>query len=150
MTTASKFGRDAGMVAAQQLILPRVLEVFGEHDHEELKRMILANYDLVQNDTPPEVRSVLENIGSNPELREQWAGIITTTVTPENVLNWLHNADEHLDDDVDEERIREMEYCAIVIEDTSGGRQWLERQLYDLYAIAGIIPEDSTPVAADD
>lgn len=150
LTTASKLGKGAGLAAAQQLLLPHVLEVFGEHDHQEVKRMILADYQLVQHEMPEEARSVLENLGSNPELREQWAGTVTSTLTPENVLEWLHNADEYLDDDVDEERLREMEYCAVVIEDTSGGEAWLEQQILDLYRMAGIIPEDSTPAPAND
>lgn len=150
---ASKFvlvGKAAGMEAARQELTPMIIDVFAENDHDDLYRMILANYPLVRQDLPPGVKNALRNLGSNPQLRGQFENSVMTIITPENILALMHDPDEWLPDDAPAAQHRRIKACAQTIEETAGGEAWLERQVLDLYRIAGIIPEDSMPPEPND
>lgn len=150
MKVLSRMSKDTAMVMAQQMLIPHILNIFQEHDHNEVKRMILSNYPLVEKELPDNVEQALRNLGSNDQLRGRWEDVVVTYLTPDNILKWLHNPAEWSDEELPEEHRRELEYCAVVIEDTRGGREWLERQIEQLYKYAGIIPEETTVVEADD
>lgn len=146
--TAATFSKTMAMGMVQKMLMPYILQVFAEHDHEQLRKMIIADYALVRRKTPEGVRIALDNVGSNPELRERWEGIVLEVVTPENIKEWLRNPDEWLDAEGAEQQRERLRRCADVIEETQGGELWLEQQVLDLYAMAGLI--DGAPVAETD
>lgn len=148
--TASLLGKSTVIQQVQQMLMPHILAIFSEHDHGELEKMIQTNYRLVDNHTPPGIKNALQNLGSNPELREQWEGVVLTYVTPENIKQWLRNPEEWLDADEAERQRAELRRCADVIEETPGGEEWLQSQVMDLYRMARIVPKNSTARAADD
>lgn len=143
-------GKSAGISWAQRFLMPHILEVFADHDHEELHRMILANYPLVQNDLPPNVKQALRNLGNNPRLRDQYEQVVLTTVTPANIIEWMQDPDEWLPEDASDEHRDRIRACAMTIERTGGGDAWLERQVLELYHIAGIVPEGSMAPETND
>lgn len=149
LNTLSVLGKSAAVTQVQSIVVPYVMEVFTEHDHTTLEKMILMDYDLVAQKTPPGVRQTLNNVGSSPKMRQQWQGLITQQITPQNILLWLKNPDEWLNaEDADEQR-EELQKCAEVIESTPGGEEWLARQVFEVYKMAGIAPEDSTGETAE-
>lgn len=140
--TVSLFGKEVAISKTQQYLMPHILEVFTEHDAEELKRMIQANYPLAEQETPAGIRQALDNLGSNPELRSQWEGTVVNLVTPENILHWLRHPEEWLDAEEAEAQRAELKRCAEVIEESAGGEEWLEQQVLQLYRFANIISSD--------
>lgn len=150
LSMASTFGKEAAISMAQQFLMPKVLEVFAEHDHEDLRRMVLANYPLVEQELSDNVKQALRNLGSNPEFRDHYEATVIRLVTPQNILHWLKHPEEWLDDEASDEHVAELKACAAVIEDTSGGMAWLERQVIELYRYADIVPEDVVVDPADD
>lgn len=150
LTLLTTLGDAKAISTIQSMLLPHVMRIFTHHDHTELQHMILTDYDLVRKQTPEGVKNVLENVDPGPDLREQWEETIVTNVTPENIVKWLRNPEEWLDDEDAEVQRAELRKCAEVIEETPGGEAWLEAQVLDLYEMAGIVPEDSTRVSAND
>lgn len=146
----SYVSQSAAMSAVQQYLMPYIIRVFADHDEGDLERMILANYDLVKQQTPAGIKQALRNLGSNPRLREQYADLVVTLVTPANVKEWLRNPEEWLEaEEADEQRER-LKACADVIEETPGGEVWLEAQIMRLYEYAQIVPEQPDTAVADD
>lgn len=138
----SRISKGAAIAQVQSMLLPHIMRVFSNHGHEKLEHYIIVNYPLVEQKTPDGLRRTLANLGSNPEIRQQWEGWVLQTITPENILEWLRTPEEWLDaEDADEQRA-ELKACADVIEETPGGMEWLEVQVLDLYRMAGIIPEN--------
>ena len=150
LSTLSTFGKAAAIQQVQSMLIPHVLNIFAEHDHTVLRKMIYADYDLVREEMPPGLKQALQNIGSDPEFRQQYEGLVLQTLTPENILEWLDEPEEWLDPEEAAEQIAEIKRCADTIRETPGGQEWLERQVWDLYRLGNIVPEDSTPAAADD
>lgn len=137
-------GKAAAITEAQRHLVPHILDIFTDHDHEEVYRFIITDYPLVREETPEPVKNALHNLSQNGMLRDRYHHAVLSTVTPENVLTWLRNPDEWLDAaDADEVRV-ELEMCAAAIEETPGGQAWLEKQVYEIYRYANIVPEDST------
>lgn len=137
-------GKGSAISMAQSFLLPKVMAVFAEHDHEELRMYIRSNYPLVERETPDGVKRALNNLGNDPRFRDQYESLVLQTVTPANVMEWLRTPEEWLDREDAEQQRAELRRCAEVIETTPGGQEWLEAQVLQLYAYAGIIPEDST------
>lgn len=140
----SALSDSAAIAQAQKMILPHVLRIFSQHGHEDLRRMILTDYDLVEQQTPEGVRNALGNIGSDPQTRRQWEHLIVEYITPDNIIEWLRAPEEWLDEAEADEQRAELKRCADVIEETPGGEEWLAQQVYAIYTMAGIAPEDST------
>lgn len=147
---ASLFGKGTAVTQAQTMLMPHILRVFSQHDHTELERMILTNYPLVEEKTPEKIRNALDNLGSDPEVRAQYEGVVLELITPENILNWLRNPDEWLDEEEANRQREELRWCAEVIEETEGGEEWLEEQVLDLYRMANIVPNTSKTLEAND
>lgn len=150
LETASSLGQSALVSYVQSLILPHVMEVFAKHDHNKLEAMIRTNYPLVREHTPEGYKRALANLGSNPKFKQQYEQMVLEYVTPENVLEWMRNPDEWLDEEEANEQREELRKCAAVIEETPHGEQWLEDQVLQVYEFAGIVPEDSTPTVTND
>lgn len=150
METASVLGKSVIISQVQSILAPKVVEIFSDHGHEELKRMILTDYDLVMEHTPEGLRKTLKRVGPTRELRLQFENMVVESIQPENVLFWLKNPEEWLEDDEAEEQREELRKCAEVIETTDGGQEWLVRQVEDVYKIAGIIPEDTRIAESND
>lgn len=147
---ASLLGKSTIIGQVQSMLVPYIIEIFGEHDHTDLKRMILTDYDLVETQTPDNVRKALKNVGSSPQTRSYFESLVMDTITPENILTWLRNPKEWLDEEASAKERTELRRCAKVIENTDGGEEWLERQVLDIYRIAEIIPEDTKTVKPTD
>lgn len=141
VSTGKLFGKSWIVQQAQSFLIPKVMSVFAEHDHEQLRRMILSNYELVENDLPEGYKNALRNFGKDSDTQELYEGIVRQYVTPDNVLKWLRNPEEWLSHEEAVEQREELRKCAEVIEETSGGRRWLDMQVVRLYEYAGIIPE---------
>lgn len=147
---AKLLGKDVGVTMAQKWLMPKILQIFTEHDHQELRRYILSNYDLVENETPPGIKRALRNLGNDPQLRSQYEQVVMTYVTPDNVIHWLEHPEEWLEDeDADEQRV-ELKACAETIKTTAGGELWLQRQILQIYEYAGIVPQDTTAHAPNE
>lgn len=146
----SMFGQTAAVTAAQQFLMPYILRVFADHDEGDLRRMILSNYPLVEKQTPPGVKRALENLGSNPRLRQQYEESVVQMVQPGNILTWMRTPEDWLDiEEADEQRER-LKACADVIEETPGGQAWLEAQVLQVYRYANIVPSTPAEASADD
>lgn len=150
LTVAKTFGKSAVMGQIRSMLIPHVMEVFSKHGHSELRAAILQDYPLVENHTPDGVRNALHNVGSDPEMREMFHGLIVEAITPANIIAWMENPEEWLDRREAEEQREELQKCADVIRETSGGEEWLARQVYEIYRMAGITPEHTNPVQAND
>lgn len=150
LSIAKTVGRGAVIKQVQAMLIPHVMKIFGEHDHGELRAMILQDYQLVEEHTPENVQKALENVGSDPEMRRQFQGLIVESITPENIIKWLDNPEQWLTDDQAEEQREKLRKCAEVIRETQGGKEWLSRQVYEIYRMAGITPEDTKPAPAND
>lgn len=146
----TSMGRSFAVTQVQSMVMPHVMEVFTEYDEGTVRRMIVTDYDLVKEQTPPGVKRTLHNLGTNPEIREEFEGVVLNTITPENILVWLKNPDDWLEEEEADVQRERMQRCAEVIEETEGGMAWLERQVLELYQLAQLVPEDSTSVRADD
>lgn len=150
LKTASFLGKNVAVSQVQSMLMPQILKVFSEHGHEDLQRMIVTNYSLVEEQTPPGIRNALDNLGSNPETRQQWEGVVLEYITPENIIEWLRNPEEWLNEEEAEKQREELKLCATTIEETEGGEEWLETQVMDLYRMAHIVPNNSKSVEAND
>lgn len=150
LKTATFLGKGFAVRQVQSMLMPHILQIFNEHDHSELEKMVVTNYALIEEQTPQPVRNILDNLGSNPEMRAQWEGVVLELVTPENIKEWLRNPDEWLDAEEAEEQREELRKCAEVIEETPHGEQWLETQVLDLYRMAHIIPNNSKTVETNE
>lgn len=150
LSTATLLGESFVIRQVQSMLIPHVVDIFADHDHEDLKRMIVTDYDLVENQAPEGVKNTLRNLGSSPETRQLFETLVLESITPENILNWLRNPEEWLDEDGDEEQRERLRKCAEVIEETPGGYEWLEEQVIEVYRIANIVPEDTNLKQAND
>lgn len=150
LDTASFFGKGMAIQQAQTMLMPQILKIFSKHGHDDLQRMIVTGYPLVEEKTPLPIRNALDNLGSNPDTREQWEGVVLEYVTPENIVTWLRNPGEWLDEEEAEQQREELKRCAQVIEETEGGTEWLETQVMDIYRMAHIVPNKSKTVEAND
>lgn len=150
LSTATLLGESFVIRQVQSMLIPHVVDIFAEHDHEDLKRMIVTDYDLVENQAPEGVKNTLRNLGSSPETRQLFENLVLDSITPENILDWLRNPEEWLDEDGDEEQRERLRKCAEVIEETPGGYEWLEEQVIEVYRIANIVPEDTNLKQAND
>lgn len=148
LDTASIFGKSMAISQVQAMLMPQILRIFSDHGHEDLHRMIVTGYPLVEEQTPAPVRNALDNLGSNPETRQQWEGVVLEHVTPANIIHWLKNPEEWLDEAEAEQQRDELKRCAHVIEETDGGHEWLQTQVMDIYRMAHIVPNNSKPVEA--
>lgn len=146
----SKFGKSAAITQVQSMLIPHILNVFAEPNHEDLRNYIIVDYDLVEKDTPPGVRNALDNLGSNRELRSQWEHIVLQLITPENIKAWLRHPEEWLSVEEADRQRAELKRCADVIENTEGGEEWLEEQVLDLYRMANIVSQTAKAPRADD
>lgn len=145
---ATLLGKSKIISQVQSMLVPKVVEIFSEHDNEDLRRMILTDYDLVKNHTPPGIKQTLQNVGSSRETRQYFEAMVMESITPENIIKWLRNPEEWLDADEAAEQREELRQCADVIENTQGGMEWLERQVLDVYRMANIVPEEPSPAKA--
>lgn len=143
------FGQGFAIKQAQSMLLPHIMEVFSEHDHGDLRAMIYQDYPLVENHTPEGVRSALGKIGSDEDVQQQYQSIVVQTITPENVIRWLENPEEWLDEHEADEQREELQKCAEVLRETSKGEEWLAEQIYAIYRMAGISAEDTSPATAN-
>lgn len=148
--TASLFGKSVAISQVQKMLMPHILEVFTEHNHEELRRYIITDYPLVRKHTPEGVKNALANLGSNPEMRRQWESMALELVTPENIIGWMREPEAWLDEAEADRQRAELKRCADVIEQTEGGREWLDEQVLQVYRFARIVPEEDKRVEADD
>jgi hypothetical protein len=144
VSMAKTLGRGAVVGQIQSMLVPHVMEVFSKHGHGELRAAILQDYPLVRKHTPRGVRNALANIGGDPETRQVFQGFIVDTITPENVITWMENPDEWLEAAEAEEQRENLQQCADVLRETKGGEEWLNRQIWEIYRMAGITPEDTT------
>lgn len=109
------------------------VSVFRKHGAEDLERYILVDYNLVQEEMPPNIKKVVRNYGP------QYADAIVAYVNPNAVLHWLENPNWIPEEE--EEVRQELQECADVIRETPGGREWLNRQVFHIYQMAGIANE---------
>lgn len=130
------FTRQMGVSMGARMLYPHVIGIFSKYDADEVENFIRVDYRLVENHCPRGLRNALRRLGP------QWSDTIMQLVTPEMILQRLAEPEEWTGDDVDEDQLREMQAAAAIIRETSGGRKWLEREVLDLYRIAGIIPAD--------
>lgn len=142
--------KTAVQTAAVQFIVPKVVDVFAHHDEEDLRRMILSNYPLVEKRMPAGYKKALRNLGSNPRLRQHYEQAVIDNVRPENIKAWLRAPEEWLDAEEAEEQRERLKACADVIEETPGGEPWLEAQVLQVYQYAQIVPDQPAEAAADD
>lgn len=128
------FTKQMGVSMAASMLYPHVLRIFTKYDADQVEKFIRVDYRLVRNHLPQGSKNALR------KLDPQWGETIMQLVTPENILHRLENPDEWVDEDAGPEEKREMQRAADIIRTTPGGMQWLEREVLDLYRIAGIIP----------
>lgn len=147
---AKTLGKGTLLTQVQSMLIPHVMEVFSRYNHTQLRAAILDDYPLVATHTPEGVRNALSNVGSDPETRQMFQSLMVEAITPENILTWMEHPEEWLDAEEAEEQREELQKCAEVIRETSGGEEWLYRQVYEIYRMAGITAEDTRPVQADD
>lgn len=141
-------GKAAARKEVQRQLIPHILEIFAEYDEETVYKFIVTDYPLVEERTPDEIRNALRNMAKNDRLRPMYHQWMLNAVTPENILYWLRHPDEWLDEDEADEQRKSLRETAAIIEDTPGGYEWLEAQVWAIYAFAEVVPEDSTPQAA--
>lgn len=141
-------GKRAAVVETQRHLIPHILKVFAEHDEETVYKFIVTDYPLVEERLPDSVKNALHNLAQNGQLRPVYQGWVMEYVTPENILTWMRNPDEWLDAEDAEDQRMNLRLCAATIEETEGGRAWLEEQVMEIYHYADIVPKDSTPEAA--
>lgn len=128
--------KQMGVSMAASMLYPHVLSIFTTYDADQVAKFIRVDYRLVENHAPQGLKNALRKLGPT------WSETIMQLVTPENILTRLETPEEWVDDDAGREEIREMQRAAEIIRTTPGGMQWLEREVLDLYRIAGIIPAD--------
>lgn len=128
------FTKQMGVSMAASMLYPHVLGIFTKYDAEQVEKFIRVDYRLFQNHAPRGLKNALRKLGPS------WSETIMQLVTPENILTRLENPDEWVGEDAGPEEKREMQRAAEIIRTTPGGMQWLEREVLDLYRIAGIIP----------
>jgi len=126
-------------VAGSTVVVPMVrgyvrtqtTEILSQNDPERLQGYIAVDYDLVYEEMPEHVRSGLETVG--PRFADQ----IETVLTPDAVMEWLREPQQHLD--VDESTAEDLRRCASIIENTPGGRAWLRSQVVAVYDVCDIV-----------
>lgn len=143
--TLSLFGKSTATAKIQEVMLPHIMRIFSEYDHRTVHHFIITDYPLVEEETPAGLRNAIHNLSANPDLRQQWAGFLLDTVTPENILDWMRTPEAWLDDDSAAEQRENLRRCAEVIEETDGGEAWLEAQVWTVYQWARLVPADSSP-----
>lgn len=136
---AKDLGRDALVSSAANRLYPHIVRIFTKYDADEVEKFILVDYCLVRNHTPPGVQNMLARHGRHVE------ETIMQMVTPEKILYRLEHPDEWVDEDTDEAVRIEMRLAAEIIRETPGGMAWLEREVLDLYWMAGIITDEQRP-----
>jgi len=133
----------------QKQLMPHIMRVFTEHGAMDLKAFILNDYPLVEEHTPQGVKNALHNLGTSEEVADQFRQMMLQYVTPQNVINWMKNPDEWLDEAEADEQREELERCAKVLEQTEGGEVWLEEQILQLYKYGHVVPEDTTTASVN-
>lgn len=131
--TASMLGKTAVAPVFQSIIREQVVSLLQQHDPDVLEKHIHTQYPLVAEELPETYQNVLGNVG--PQFEET----IQTVVRPGNVLYWLQEPKEWMDDDTDIDTLRQVRECHDIIVNTPGGKQWLERQCIDVWDMAGIL-----------
>lgn len=132
----SKFlTKQMGVSMGAKMLYPHVIGIFSKYSADQVEKFIRVDYRLVENHCPGGLRNALRRLGP------QWSDTIMQLVTPEMILQRLAEPGEWTDGDVDEAQLREMREAAAIIRETPGGMAWLEREVLDLYRIAGIIPD---------
>lgn len=147
---ATFLGEGFAIKQAQKYLLPHVLDIFAKHDHRKVRNMIVTNYPLVENDCPEKVKNIFRNLNSNPKTRDLYHNLLVEHVTPERLLELMEAPEEWLEGAEYQEQRTNLRASATVIQRTPGGEEWLAQQVYTLYQFAGIAPEDSTRMEAND
>jgi hypothetical protein len=114
----------------QSYIRDEVVSLVRNHEPEELREYILVQYPLVEEEVPEGVKNGLRQLG--PQFSQQ----IQSYVTPENVLTWLDNPEEHID--ADDEEYDRIKRCGEIIRGTPRGEQWLQAQVLAVWALCGL------------
>jgi len=132
-TTAKVAGKSMAVPAVKKFVREKAVAALNNHDPDELEGYILVDYPLIREELDPQTKEALGNACP------QFAGAIQSEVTPENVMMWLRNPEEWMDDDTPEETLEEVRRVAEVIESTPGGQKWLEAQVLSLWDIGSIL-----------
>jgi hypothetical protein len=132
-TMAGTLGKAAAAPMLQNLVREELTKLFSEVDPAELERLIVVQYPLVREELPDQYKNVLGNVG--PQFSDQ----IETFVRPEQVMHWLANAEEWLDEEEDAQQIEDLHTCAEIISETPGGEEWVEAQCIEMWDIAGVL-----------
>lgn len=122
------FGFVAGMVLKK--IRSTLTDELADEDPEVLQKYILTDYDLVAKETPESVRETIEGKG------EHFSHLFDQFVHPEYVYGWLANPEWAPSEEI-RENLRE---CADIIDVTPGAAEWLTKQVYSVWVMAGIDP----------
>lgn len=138
-------GKAAAIAETQRQLIPHIIDIFANHDQDTVWQFIVTDYPLVEEETPQTLKNTLANLANNSKLRGVYHNAMLEYITPENILMWLRNPEEWLDDAEAQEQRERLRQCAEVIETTEGGYAWLEEQVLQIYRYADIVPEDSTP-----
>lgn len=126
-------GKQAVVPMIQQAVREELVDILNDHEPEELRGYIDVGYPLLENELPDGYKDALGNVGPNFEDE------IIQMVNDETVLSWLHNPEQWMDDDVDEERLEDIRRVGHILENYSGGREWLNQQIIALYRICNLI-----------
>jgi len=132
-TTAKVAGKSMAVPAVKRFVREKAVAALNEHDPDDLEAYIFVDYPLIREELSPETKEALGNACP------QFAGPIQSEVTPENVMLWLENPEEWMDEDTPEETMDEVREVAEVIKDTPGGQKWLEAQVLSLWDIGNIL-----------
>lgn len=143
-------GESTIITHVQNALLPHIISIFTEHGADDLERMIITDYALVEKEAPEGIKRTIRNLGSNPKARRYYEELVVEYVRPENILEWMRNPEEWLDVEEADQQRAELKRCADVLEETPGGQEWLAAQVWTLYRWANIVPEDSTRATAND
>lgn len=123
-------GKSVVVPMVQGYIRDEMLRILNQHDPEKLESYILVQYPLVQQDAPDNVKSGLQRVGP------MYAEEIRQTVTPDNILSWMENPEEHVE--AEEDDYENIRACAEIIKETPGGRQWLESQVLAVWVLCDV------------
>lgn len=132
-STAKMFGKAAVAPAIQNMLRKQVVKLLQSHDPEKLEEFILTQYPLVQEELPQQYKNVLANVGP------QFDDTIQNIVRPENVMYWLKEPKEWMEDGTDIEHLRQVRECHDIIQETPGGELWLQNQCLDVWKMAGVV-----------
>lgn len=107
-----------------------ITEVFGEFEPDDVRHAIMADSPLVKNRAPEPYVDQLQRRGQNYE------HVFRGYVHPDTVWGWLVDTSWAPTSDVEQE----LHEFRAAIEETPGGKEWFEDQVYDVWEIAGIDP----------